>query len=148
MLSRTLEKLFRSSRALDTEGLCIVAGQLVWAINVEVHAINDDGNLIDCACMAVISALVHYRRPDVTVTGEEVVIVRGLCVVLHVTRAHSARSIFLYHHSHTFYSAPNRPKEPGPTEHPPHATVRFFRSIWHGVSAVQISMLNKETNEA
>lgn len=74
LLSRTMEKLFKSSRAIDTESLCIVAGKLVWSIKVSLHVLDYDGNLVDCACTAVITSLLHFRRPDVGVVGEEVIV--------------------------------------------------------------------------
>ena len=40
-----LEKSIRDSEALDTESLCIVAGQKVWAIHCNVKVLNDRGNL-------------------------------------------------------------------------------------------------------
>ena len=48
----------------------------MWTIRVDVHVLNHNGNLIDAASMAAISALVHFRRPDVSVSGEDVTIVR------------------------------------------------------------------------
>ncbi|KAK9727653.1 3'-5'-exoribonuclease [Basidiobolus ranarum] len=74
LISRIIEKALRRSRAIDTEGLCIVAGEKVWSIRVDIHFLDHEGNLIDCACIAAISALLHFRRPDVTVSGEEVTI--------------------------------------------------------------------------
>ncbi|KAI8388656.1 ribosomal protein S5 domain 2-type protein [Radiomyces spectabilis] len=74
LISRIIEKAMRRSRAIDTEGLCIVAGEKVWSIRVDLHFMDHDGNLIDCACIAAITALLHFRRPDVTVVGEEVTI--------------------------------------------------------------------------
>ncbi|KAJ3300325.1 Exosome complex component RRP45 [Borealophlyctis nickersoniae] len=74
LISRLLEKALRRSRAFDTEGLCIVAGEKVWAIRVDIRVLDHDGNLIDCACIAAVTALLHFRRPDVTVIGEEVTV--------------------------------------------------------------------------
>ncbi|KAF9423482.1 Exosome complex component RRP45 [Podila epigama] len=74
LVSRLIEKAMRRSRALDTEGLCIVAGEKVWSVRVDLHFLDDDGNLVDAACIAAITALLHFRRPDVTVVGEEVTI--------------------------------------------------------------------------
>ncbi|KAG0167897.1 Exosome complex component RRP45 [Apophysomyces sp. BC1034] len=74
LISRIIEKAMRRSRAIDTEGLCIVAGEKVWSIRVDLHFLDHDGNLVDCACIAAITALLHFRRPDVTVVGEEVTI--------------------------------------------------------------------------
>ncbi|XP_041359365.1 exosome complex component RRP45-like [Gigantopelta aegis] len=73
-LTRLLERCLKESRCIDTESLCIVAGQKVWSIRVDVHALNHGGNLLDCASMAAITALAHFRRPDVTVSGEEVTV--------------------------------------------------------------------------
>jgi len=72
--SRLLEKAIRTSGAVDREALCIVAGQKVWSIRLDVHFLDDEGNLVDCACIASVAALRHFRRPDVTVLGEEVTV--------------------------------------------------------------------------
>ncbi|CEG68377.1 hypothetical protein CU097_014231 [Rhizopus azygosporus] len=74
LISRIVEKALRRSRAIDTEGLCIVSGEKVWQIRVDLLFLDHDGNLVDCACIAAITALLHFRRPDVTVSGEEVTI--------------------------------------------------------------------------
>ncbi|KAI8372547.1 ribosomal protein S5 domain 2-type protein [Choanephora cucurbitarum] len=74
LISRLIEKALRRSRAIDTEGLCIVAGEKVWQIRVDLLFLDHDGNLIDCASIAAITALLHFRRPDVTVSGEDVTI--------------------------------------------------------------------------
>ncbi|KAJ1568866.1 Exosome complex component RRP45 [Cladochytrium tenue] len=72
LVSRMLEKALRKSRAVDTEGLCIVSGEKVWSIRIDVHVLDDDGNVVDCACIAAVAALLHFRRPDVAVDGEDV----------------------------------------------------------------------------
>ncbi|KAI5479642.1 splicing factor 3B subunit 3 [Pseudohyphozyma bogoriensis] len=74
LLARSLEKALRRSNAVDREALCIVAGQKVWSIRVDVHFLNDEGNMLDCASIAAITALQHFRRPDVEVVGEEVTV--------------------------------------------------------------------------
>ncbi|CZT24871.1 probable rRNA processing protein [Ramularia collo-cygni] len=72
LLSRILEKTIRRSGALDTESLCIIAGAKCWHIRADVHVLDHDGNLIDATCIALIAALLHFRRPDVEIHGEEV----------------------------------------------------------------------------
>ncbi|KAI8811278.1 ribosomal protein S5 domain 2-type protein [Cladochytrium replicatum] len=72
LLTRLLEKALRRSRAVDTEGLCIVAGEKVWQIKVDVRVLDHQGNLLDCACIAAIAALMHFRRPDVSVVNDVV----------------------------------------------------------------------------
>lgn len=74
VLSRLLEKSIRRSHALDVESLCIVTGQRVWSLRVDVHFLSHDGNLVDISCIAVITALAHFRLPVVTVSGEDITI--------------------------------------------------------------------------
>ncbi|KKA26767.1 hypothetical protein TD95_001706 [Thielaviopsis punctulata] len=69
LLSRILEKTVRRSGALDTESLCLIAGQKCWAIRVDVHVLSNDGNIIDAACLAMVAALRHFRRPDTSIEG-------------------------------------------------------------------------------
>lgn len=37
--------------------------------------LNHDGNLMDAASIAAITALCHFRRPDVGIQGDEVTVV-------------------------------------------------------------------------
>ena len=37
-----------------------------------MHVLSVDGGLVDAACIAVVAALQHFRRPDVSVEGERV----------------------------------------------------------------------------
>nr|XP_020763965.1 exosome complex component RRP45 [Odocoileus virginianus texanus] len=71
-LNRLLERCLRNSKCIDTESLCVVAGEKVWQIRVDLHLLNHDGNIIDAASIAAIVALCHFRRPDVSVQGDEV----------------------------------------------------------------------------
>ncbi|KOS19049.1 Exosome complex component RRP45 [Escovopsis weberi] len=70
LLSRLLEKTIRRSGALDTESLCLVAGQKCWAVRVDLHVLSADGGLTDAACLAAVAALRHFRRPDTSMEGE------------------------------------------------------------------------------
>lgn len=74
VLSRILEKAIRRSSALDTESLCIIAGEKCFSLRADVHILDHDGNLIDAACIAVVTALQHFKRPDVEVHGEKVTV--------------------------------------------------------------------------
>ena len=109
-MTRLLEKALRRSNTVDREALCIVAGQKVrrpppsrtrpplistvaltlafptpqvWSLRVDVHFLDDEGNMLDCASIAAMTALRHFRKPDVTVVGEEVTIVRRSSWSLH-----------------------------------------------------------------
>jgi exosome complex component RRP45 len=74
LLSRLLEKTVRRSGALDTESLCLVAGQKCWSVRADVHVLSHDGNLTDAACLAVVAALRHFRRPDTAVERGELTV--------------------------------------------------------------------------
>ncbi|RFU29171.1 hypothetical protein B7463_g7173, partial [Scytalidium lignicola] len=74
LLSRLLEKSLRRSSAIDTESLCLLAGQKVWSVRADVHLLSHDGNLIDASCIAVIAALQHFRKPDTSIEGDNVTI--------------------------------------------------------------------------
>ncbi|KAK3719854.1 hypothetical protein RRG08_040155 [Elysia crispata] len=73
-LSRLMERCLKESRCLDMESLCIVSGEKAWHVRVDIHVLNHEGNILDCASIAAISALAHFRRPDVSVHGEEITI--------------------------------------------------------------------------
>ncbi len=74
LLSRLLEKTVRRSGALDTESLCLVAGQKVWSVRVDVHVLAHDGNLIDASCLAVVAALRHFRKPDTSIESGQLTV--------------------------------------------------------------------------
>lgn len=74
ILSRMLEKTVRRSGALDVESLCLIAGQKVWSIRVDLHVLSHDGNLVDAACVAVVAALRHFKKPDTSMEGEVVTV--------------------------------------------------------------------------
>ncbi|KAJ2003499.1 3'-5'-exoribonuclease [Coemansia thaxteri] len=73
-ISRMVERVIKQSRAIDSEALCILAGEKVWTIRIDIHFLDHGGNLIDAASIAAIAALRHFRRPDVTIDGEDAII--------------------------------------------------------------------------
>jgi len=73
-LGRVVERGLRESRAIDAEALCIVAGEKVWSVRCDIHILDNGGNLIDCASIATIVALLHFRRPFTTVIGKTVTV--------------------------------------------------------------------------
>ncbi|KAJ8281476.1 hypothetical protein GJAV_G00068120 [Gymnothorax javanicus] len=73
-LNRLLERCLRNSRCIDTESLCVVSGEKVWQIRVDVHVLNHEGNLTDAASIAAIAALSHFRRPDVGIQGDDITV--------------------------------------------------------------------------
>ncbi|KAF8252116.1 ribosomal protein S5 domain 2-like protein [Wilcoxina mikolae CBS 423.85] len=73
LLARLIEKSIARSNAIDLESLCIVSGQQCWHIRADVHFLNHDGGLVDASAIAVVAALQHFRRPDVSVQGGRVI---------------------------------------------------------------------------
>ncbi|KAI0919892.1 hypothetical protein AcW1_002971 [Taiwanofungus camphoratus] len=73
-MTRMLDKVLRRSDVVDKESLCVLAGQRVWHLRLTIHCLADAGNLLDCACLAGVVALKHFRRPEVEVVGDEVAI--------------------------------------------------------------------------
>ncbi|KZT03040.1 ribosomal protein S5 domain 2-like protein [Laetiporus sulphureus 93-53] len=73
-ITRMLDKVLRRSDVVDKESLCVLAGQRVWHLRLTIHCLADAGNMLDCACLAGVIALKHFRRPEVEVVGDEVTI--------------------------------------------------------------------------
>ncbi|VDM96385.1 unnamed protein product [Thelazia callipaeda] len=73
-LIRILELLYRDCGVLDLESLCLRKFKQVWQIRVDVHILSADGSLVDCACIASLAALAHFRRPDVSVLPDSILI--------------------------------------------------------------------------
>ena len=71
-ITRLLERNLKESRAIDTESLCIVSEEKVWAIRLDIKVLNHEGNVADCASIAGLAALAHFKRPDFTLHGDKV----------------------------------------------------------------------------
>ncbi|XP_067944158.1 exosome complex component RRP45-like isoform X2 [Watersipora subatra] len=73
-MNRLLERCIKECRCVDLETLCIIAEKQVWEIRVDVNVLNHDGNIVDAACLAAVTALSHFKRPDVSVEDGKVTI--------------------------------------------------------------------------
>ena len=73
-MTRLLERCIKESKAVDTESLCIVAEEKVWGIRLDIRILNHEGNVADCASIAGLAALAHFRRPDVSLDGNIVTV--------------------------------------------------------------------------
>ncbi|HNW37286.1 MAG TPA: exosome complex protein Rrp42 [Methanosarcina vacuolata] len=63
-MARVVDRGIRESGAIDIKKLCISVGESVWIIYIDVHVLNDDGNVIDAACLAAIAALMTTIVPN------------------------------------------------------------------------------------
>src|SRR3990170_5695584 len=76
-LARIVDRGIRESKAVDTEKLCIEPGKKVFVVFVDVYVLNYDGNLIDAAALAAVSALINTKMPNYEVEEGEVKIKTG-----------------------------------------------------------------------
>jgi exosome complex component RRP42 len=62
-LARVVDRGIRESGMIDTKKLCIKKGEKVWMVFVDIQIINHGGNLIDCASIAAVTALLNAKMP-------------------------------------------------------------------------------------
>lgn len=91
-LGRVVDRGLRESRAVDMESLCVVAGKSVWAVRVDLHILDNGGNLIDAANIAALAALLTFQRPECTVGGEN-----GQDVIVHDPEVREPLPLIIHH---------------------------------------------------
>ncbi len=68
-VSRVVDRGIREAEAIDFEKLCIEKGEEVWMAFVDIHVLDQGGNLIDVSAIGAIAALMTaelpYERYDV-----------------------------------------------------------------------------------
>jgi len=62
-LARVVDRGIRESEAVDLSKLVIEEGEKVWIVFVDIHALDDDGNLQDASALAAIAALMNTKVP-------------------------------------------------------------------------------------
>uniref|UniRef100_A0A804M362 Exosome complex component RRP45B n=1 Tax=Zea mays TaxID=4577 RepID=A0A804M362_MAIZE len=82
----------RESRAVDMEFLCVVAGKHVWSVRVDLHILDNGGNLIDAANIAALAALSTFWRPECTVGGDD-----GQQVTVHDPEVRDPLPLTIHH---------------------------------------------------
>jgi len=75
-LARVVDRGIRESKAIDLKKLCIVPGEKVFTVFVDIYVLNHDGNLIDASAMGALAALTNTKMFGYTVKGGEVTIKR------------------------------------------------------------------------
>lgn len=91
-LGRVIDRGLRESRAVDMESLCVVAGKHVWSVRVDLHILDNGGNLIDAANIAALAALSTFRRPECTVGGDD-----GQKVIVHDPEIRDPLPLTIHH---------------------------------------------------
>jgi exosome complex component RRP42 len=64
-LARVTDRGIRESRSIDNEKLCVIKGEKVWIVNVDITVLTADGNLFDACSIAAISAIKGVKLPKV-----------------------------------------------------------------------------------
>ena len=62
-MARVIDRGIRESNCIDMESLCIKEGEEVWMVNVDIHVIDFDGNIIDAGSIGAMAALMDARIP-------------------------------------------------------------------------------------
>lgn len=62
-LARVVDRGVRESKAVDLDALCVVPGKQVWIIFIDVHILDDCGNILDAASLGAIAALLCAKVP-------------------------------------------------------------------------------------
>ncbi len=85
-IARVVDRTIRHSGFLDFKNLCIVPGKHVYILWVDIYVLNHDGNVIDAACIAAVSALSCTRLPRAIVEQDQVRLSREDRIELKVDR--------------------------------------------------------------
>ncbi len=62
-VSRVVDRAIRAAETIDLTRLCVTPGEKSWVCYTDVHVLDHDGNLIDAALLAAVSALAHAIVP-------------------------------------------------------------------------------------
>ncbi|MFO8077778.1 MAG: exosome complex protein Rrp42 [Thermoplasmatota archaeon] len=62
-LARVVDRGIRESNVIALEDLCIEPGEKIWIVFIDIHIIDYDGNLFDCASLAALAALYDSTVP-------------------------------------------------------------------------------------
>jgi len=62
-ISRVIDRGIRESKCIDLESLCIKEGEEVWMVNIDIHVLDHDGNLIDAGALGSMAALKNTKIP-------------------------------------------------------------------------------------
>ena len=62
-LARVVDRGIRESEIVKLDKLCIEPGEKIWIVFIDIHVIDYDGNLFDCASLAALAALYNTIVP-------------------------------------------------------------------------------------
>ncbi len=69
-VARVVDRGIRHAEAIDLESLCIVPGEKVYTVFIDVYVLDHDGNLFDASALAVMAALLTTEIPKAEVDDD------------------------------------------------------------------------------
>ena len=73
-LARVIDRGIRESKTIEMEKLVITPGEKVLSVFIDIHIIDNQGNLLDAAALAALTAIVNTQIPKVDEEGK---LIRG-----------------------------------------------------------------------
>lgn len=73
-LSRVTDRCLREGKVVDLEKLCILEGEKVWMLFLDLHVLDYDGNLLDAAVLGSVAALMNTKIPTAKVEDGKIVL--------------------------------------------------------------------------
>ncbi len=73
-LARVTDRCLREGKVIDLEKLCIIEGEKVWMIFLDLHVLDYDGNLMDAAVLGSVAAILNTKIPTAKVENDKIVI--------------------------------------------------------------------------
>ncbi|MFQ6128760.1 MAG: exosome complex protein Rrp42 [Thermoplasmata archaeon] len=70
-LSRVVDRGIRETETVDLGKLCIIEGEKVWVIFLDIHVLDYDGNLFDACSYGALAALTDTVVPASKMNGED-----------------------------------------------------------------------------
>ena len=64
-LGRVVDRGIREAGVIDFKKLCIVEGEKVWRVFLDILVLNHDGNLIDASGIAAMAAILDAKMPSI-----------------------------------------------------------------------------------
>ena len=63
-IARVVDRGVREAKSIDTKKLCLVEGEKVWSVSIDICTINSAGNLLDASALAAMAALRDAKFPS------------------------------------------------------------------------------------
>jgi len=73
-LSRVTDRCIREGKVVDLDKLCIVPGEKVWMVFLDLHVVDYDGNLMDAAVLGSVAALMNTKLPTTKIEDDELIL--------------------------------------------------------------------------